>query len=90
MGSFLLSSIFGFALGVGFVELTHKLTKKGLLGLYIISLPLKLSLWAFALYISYTFNGLLSFMACLFGFLLGFLFTLIFRGYVKDGRPKDA
>jgi hypothetical protein len=87
---FLLFSIIGFVLGVGFVELTHRLVKKGFLNFYMLSLPLKLFLWAFALYTSYIFYGFLSFIACLLGFIFGFLFTLILRGFVKDGRPKDA
>lgn len=90
MEKLLLFSILGFVLGVGFVELTHKLVRKGFLNFYMLSLPLKLFLWAFGLYISYVLGGLLSFILCMFGFLFGFFLTLILRGFVKDGRPKDA
>ncbi|HCO38547.1 MAG: hypothetical protein AB1353_05840 [Aquificota bacterium] len=90
MEKLLLFSILGFVLGVGFVELTYRFIKKGLLNFYFLSLPLKLSLWAFGLYLSYVLGSLFSFVLCLLGFLFGFFSMLILRGYVKDGRPKDA
>ncbi len=90
MVKLLLFSLFGLALGAGFVELTYRFIKRGFLNFYFLSLPLKLSLWAFSLYLSYTLGSLLSFVLCLLGFLFGFFSMLILRGYVKDGGSEGA
>ncbi|MCS6999145.1 MAG: hypothetical protein NZ827_00705 [Aquificaceae bacterium] len=78
----------GFLLGVGFVGLTHRLAGRGLVGLYLLSLPAKLSIWAFAFLACYFGGGFIGFLLCISAFLLGFLSTLLFIGFRKDGRAE--
>ena len=79
----------GLFLGVSFVETTRRLAKEKLLWVYIISLPIKLTLWAFAFYLCYLFGGILGLFSSIGGFLLGFVFIML-REFLKDGRPESA
>ncbi|MEN3027935.1 MAG: hypothetical protein ABDH29_01640 [Aquificaceae bacterium] len=88
MGKALFFVLSGFLLGVGFVELTHRLAGRGLIGLYLLSLPVKLSLWAFAFLACYLGGGFRGLLFCMSAFLFGFLSTLLLRGFRKDGRAQ--
>ncbi|MCS6957672.1 MAG: hypothetical protein RMK75_04340 [Aquificaceae bacterium] len=79
----------GLFLGASFVEATRRLAKGRLLWLYIISLPIKLTLWAFAFYLCYLFGSILGLFSAMGGFLMGFV-AIVLREFLKDGRPESA
>jgi len=80
----------GLILGFAFVEFTYRLANFKLLPLYMLSLPFKLFLFALALFVCYTLRDTYGFLFCFLGFILGFFLSLIFRGFMKNGRPEGA
>ncbi|MFN7065080.1 MAG: hypothetical protein ACK4OF_02885 [Aquificaceae bacterium] len=80
----------GFALGFAFVELTYKLIGKGLSLFYLLSLPIKLFLWAFLLYILFVLGGLWGFFGAMGGFLFGFFSVIVLRGFKRNGGPEGT
>lgn len=80
----------GLFLGYAFVEATYRLASLKLIPIYMLSLPLKLFLFALVLSLCYAFGEEYGFVFCMIGFILGFFLSLIFRGFVRNGRPEGA
>ncbi len=80
----------GLFLGFAFVELTYRLANFKLIPAYILSLPIKLFVFALALFACYTYKDVYGFVFCFLGFISGFFLLLILRGIVKNGRPEGA
>lgn len=80
----------GLFLGFAFVEFTYRLASLRLMPVYMLSLPLKLFMFALVLFACYTFKDAYHFLLCFIGFILGFFLSLIFRGYTRNGRPESA
>ncbi len=80
----------GLFLGFAFVELTYRLANLRIMPAYMLSLPFKLFLFALVLFACYTFRDVYGFIFCFLGFIFGFFLSLIFRGFIKNGRPEGA
>ncbi|MFN3871236.1 MAG: hypothetical protein ACK4MW_07135 [Aquificaceae bacterium] len=89
MEKFLLYLPLGLLLGAGFVELTYRFVIKSLT-LYLLSLPVKLFIWALLLYIFFMVGGIWNFFGGLAGFLLGFFSMIIVRGLRRNGRSENT
>ncbi len=76
--------------GFAFVELTYRLANLRLMPVYMLSLPFKLLMFALVLFACYTFKDVYNFLLCFVGFIFGFFLSLIFRGFIKNGRPEGA
>ncbi len=80
----------GLFLGFVFVELTYRLANFKLMPAYILTLPLKLFIFALALFSCYAYKDVYGFVFCFLGFISGFFLLLILRGITKNGRPEGA
>ncbi len=80
----------GLILGFAFVEITYRLANLRLMPFYMLSLPFKLFSFALFLFLCYALRSVYGFVFCFLGFVFGFFLLLIFRGFVKNGRPEGA